>query len=161
MNTLAPTELKSPRSLVTLAVFLAVVIGVGAALGLLTAPGEWYAGLNKPPFNPPSWLFGPVWFALYVLIAIAGWRTFVAEPGGTGMKIWYGQMVLNWLWSPVFFSLHALWPAFVVIIAMLALIIGFIVNRWDRDRPAALMFLPYAAWVSFASLLNLSIAVLN
>jgi tryptophan-rich sensory protein len=77
------------------------------------------------------------------------------------MKLWYGQMALNWLWSPVWFSLHWLWPAFIVIAAILVLIVAFITNRWNRDRVAAWLFVPYAAWVAFASLLNLSIAVLN
>ena len=161
MSTLTTTDLKSPRSLVILAIFLVVVIGVGALIGINTAPGEWYASLNKPPFNPPNWLFGPVWFALYVMIAIAGWRTFLAEPNGTGMKLWYGQMALNWLWSPVWFGLHLIWPAFIVIIAIFALVLAFIANRWDRDRASALLFVSYALWVGFASLLNLSIAILN
>lgn len=161
MRTLTISDLRTPRALILLAAFLAVVIGVGAFIGISTAPGEWYAGLAKPPFNPPNWLFGPVWFALYVLIAIAGWRTFLAEPNGLGMKLWYGQMVLNWLWSPIWFSLHLLWPAFIVIIAIFALSLAFISNRWSRDLPAALLFLPYAAWVGFASLLNLAIATIN
>ena len=161
MSTLTISDLKTPRALLLLAVFLAVVIGVGALIGISTAPGEWYANLNKPPFNPPNWLFGPVWFALYVLIAIAGWRTFLAEPNGLAMKLWYGQMVLNWLWSPIWFSLHLLWPAFIVIIAIFALILAFIQNRWRRDRVSAWLFVPYAAWVGFASLLNLAIATLN
>src|SRR5690554_3545525 len=92
MNTMAVSR-NSPRSWLTLAVFLAVVIGVGSLIGILTAPGEWYAGLDKPPFNPPNWIFGPVWFVLYVLIAIAGWRTFMRNPGGLAMKLWGGQMV--------------------------------------------------------------------
>lgn len=161
MSTLTISDLKTPRALLLLAVFLAVVIGVGALIGISTAPGEWYANLNKPPFNPPNWLFGPVWFALYVLIAIAGWRAFLAEPNGLAMKLWYGQMVLNWLWSPIWFSLHLLWPAFIVIIAIFALILAFIQNRWRRDRVSAWLFVPYAAWVGFASLLNLAIATLN
>jgi len=161
MSTLTFSDLKSPRALVLLGIFLVVVIGVGSVLGILTAPGEWYANLDKPPFNPPSWVFGPVWFALYVLIAIAGWRTFLAEPGSAGMKLWYAQMALNWLWSPVFFALHGLWPAFIVIIAMWAAIVAFIVSRWNRDRLSAWLFVPYLAWVSFASVLNLSIAILN
>jgi len=161
MSTLSISDLKTPRALLLLAVFLAVVIGVGALIGVSTAPGEWYAGLAKPPFNPPNWVFGPVWFALYVLIAIAGWRTFLSAPNGTAMKLWYAQMGLNWLWSPVWFSLHLLWPAFVVIIAILALILLFIGKSWERDRVSALLFVPYAAWVGFASLLNLAIATLN
>jgi len=160
MNTLA-TEWRTPRALGLLAVFLVVVIGVGALIGISTAPGEWYAALDKPPFNPPNWVFGPVWFTLYVLIAIAGWRTFLREPGGVAMKLWYAQMVLNWLWSPTWFTLHWLWPAFVVIAAILALILAFIARSWHEDRVSASLFLPYAAWVAFASLLNLSIAILN
>lgn len=152
---------RTPRALILLAVFLAVVIGVGALIGISTAPGEWYASLQKPAFNPPNWLFGPVWFALYVLIAIAGWRTFLREPGGAAMKFWYGQMALNWLWSPTWFALHWLWPAFAVIIAILALILAFIAQSWREDWISAWLFVPYAAWVAFASLLNLSIAVLN
>lgn len=161
MSTLTFSELKSPRNLLILAGFLVVVIGVGALIGISTAPGEWYASLDKPPFNPPNWVFGPVWFALYVLIAVAGWRTFLAEPNGTGMKLWYGQMALNWLWSPSWFTLHQPWLAFAVILGILGCIAAFIGNRWTRDRLAAWLFVPYAAWVSFATLLNLSVALLN
>lgn len=161
MSTLTVSELKTPRALLLLAAFILVVFAVGALIGVSTAPGEWYASLNKPPFNPPNWLFGPVWSTLYVLIAIAGWRTFMHDPRGLGMKLWVGQMVLNWAWSPTWFALHLLWPAFIIIAAMLALIVWFIVVRWNRDRLSALMFLPYAAWVGFASVLNLSIAILN
>lgn len=161
MSTLTVSELKTPRALLLLAAFILVVFAVGALIGVSTAPGEWYASLNKPPFNPPNWLFGPVWSTLYVLIAVAGWRTFMDDPRGLGMKLWVGQMLLNWAWSPTWFALHLLWPAFVIIAAMLALIVWFIVARWNKDRLSALMFLPYAAWVGFASVLNLSIAILN
>ena len=109
MNTLASTNYRSRRALLLLALFLIVVFVLGGVIGFSTAPGEWYATLNKPPFNPPNWLFGPVWSALYAMIAVAGWRTFLTEPSGTGMKLWYGQMVLNWLWSPTWFGLHLLW----------------------------------------------------
>jgi tryptophan-rich sensory protein len=161
MSTLAVSDYKNPRSLITLGVFLAVVIGVGALIGVSTAPGVWYEQLAKPPFNPPNWLFGPVWSVLYVLIAIAGWRTFLSEPKGLGMKLWVGQMLMNWAWSPTWFTLHLLWPAFAIISGLLALIVLFIANRWTRDRVSALLFVPYAAWVGFAALLNLSIAILN
>jgi benzodiazapine receptor len=160
MSTLA-SDWRAPRSLILLAVFLAVVIGVGALIGVSTAPGEWYESLAKPPFNPPNWLFGPVWFVLYVMIAVAGWRTFLRDPGGLAMKLWVGQMALNWVWSPTWFTLHWLWPAFIVIISILALIVAFIARSWREDRTAAWLFVPYAAWVGFASLLNLSIAILN
>lgn len=154
-------DVKRPRTHIALAAFLVVVIGVGALLGTQTAPGAWYAGLEKPFFNPPNWVFGPVWFVLYVLIAIAGWRTFFVAPLSLGMGLWAGQMLLNWAWSPAFFAAENLWLALAIIIPMLAAIVAFIVNRWPRDRVSALLFVPYAAWVSFATLLNASLIVLN
>lgn len=161
MSTMSVPDYRAPRSLLLLGVFLVVVIGIGALVGISTAPGEWYASLQKPPFNPPNAVFGPVWFALYVLIAIAGWRTFLADPGSRAMKLWYGQMALNWLWSPIWFGLHLLWPAFAVIAAILVLILLFIAASWHKDRVSAMLFVPYALWVGFASVLNLSVALLN
>ncbi|WMT88300.1 tryptophan-rich sensory protein [Pelagibacterium sp. 26DY04] len=159
----APTldDLKQPRALLTLALFLIIVIGVGALIGSQTAPGLWYAGLEKPPFNPPDWVFAPVWFALYVLIAIAGWRTFLAAPLSLAMGLWLVQMLLNWTWSPAFFMAENLWLGMVVIVPMLVVIVAFVAERWNRDRVSALLFVPYAAWVAFATLLNASLAILN
>src|SRR5690606_19345956 len=117
--------------------------------------------LEKPFFNPPSWVFGPVWTALYVLIAIAGWRIWMIEPASRAMRAWFAQMLVNWAWSPVFFLGELLWGALAVIVVMLALIVTFIVLARKIDRIAAWLFVPYLAWVSFATLLNLSIAVLN
>ena len=156
-----PVE-QGPKSWLLLLVFIALVVGVGGAIGILIRPGDWYAGLQKPPFNPPDWVFGPVWFTLYVLIAIAGWRTFVADRSSRAMTAWWGQMLLNWLWTPVWFGLHLMWPAFAVIAALWLLIVGFISLSWRRDdRLSALLFVPYFVWVSFAAVLNLSIALLN
>jgi tryptophan-rich sensory protein len=87
-----------------LILFLILVIGGGLAIGFLTAPGEWYAALAKPDFNPPNWLFAPVWTLLYILIAIAGWRVFERNRNGWPMKLWWAQLVLNFLWSPIFFA---------------------------------------------------------
>ena len=161
MASATATNYQTPRSYVVLAVFLAIVIGVGALIGTQSVPGVWYEQLQKPPFNPPNWIFGPVWFALYVLIAIAGWRVFMRDATGLSAKLWYGQMALNWIWSPVWFIGQMLWPAFVIIVAMWLTIVAFIAVTWRQDRPAAVCFVPYLAWVSFAGLLNLSIALLN
>ncbi len=146
---------------VSLILFLVLVLGGGLALGGLTVPGGWYAGLVKPSFNPPAWLFGPVWTVLYVLIAIAGWRVWQRDRSGWPMKLWWAQMALNFLWTPVFFGAHQLGLALVVILLMLAAILAFIATAWRRDRVAAWLFVPYAAWVAFASLLNGSIWMLN
>lgn len=145
----------------TLAAFLLLVIGGGSLIGILTAPGDWYAGLNKPPFNPPNWVFGPVWTVLYILIAIAGWRTWEAGRSSSRMQLWLGQLLLNFLWSPIFFVLNAPWFALVVILALLVVILMFIRQSRAVDRFSAVAFVPYAAWVAFASVLNLSIAILN
>ena len=77
------------------------------------------------------------------------------------MRFWYAQMLLNWLWSPLWFTLHWTWIAFVVIVLIFASIIGFILTNWQRDRVSSLLFVPYALWVGFASVLNLSVALLN
>ncbi|MFZ1963606.1 MAG: TspO/MBR family protein [Roseiarcus sp.] len=144
-----------------LILFLVLVTGGGLAIGFLTAPGEWYAGLAKPPFNPPNWLFGPVWTLLYLLIAVAGWRAFESDRGGWPMKLWWAQLALNFLWSPVFFAAHRIGLALAVILLLLGAILAFIVMSWRQDRVAAWLFAPYAAWVGFASVLNASILVLK
>ena len=157
---MAQTEILTPKT-PSLALFIVLVFGVGLLIGFVTVPGEWYAALAKPSFNPPGWIFGPVWTVLYALIAIAGWRTWQRNPSGSAMKLWGVQMVLNFLWSPVFFAAHQITTAFIIIIAMLVAILMFIVSSWQTDRVAALLFMPYAAWVAFATLLNGSIAWLN
>ena len=97
---------------IPLILFLVLVIGGGLAIGFLTVPGEWYTGLAKPSFNPPNWLFAPVWTILYVLVAIAGWRIWRKDAGGRAMKLWWTQLVLNFLWSPSFFAAHQIGLAF-------------------------------------------------
>jgi len=146
---------------ITTLVFVGLVLGIGIAIGFINLPGAWYQSLNKPPFNPPNWLFGPAWTILYILIGIAGARTWLLGPRTTGMRLWFGQMLLNYLWSPFFFGIEKPLIALVIIVALLIVILAFIANRWHRDRMAALLFLPYAAWVAFATLLNGSIAYLN
>ncbi|MGV8855088.1 MAG: TspO/MBR family protein [Devosia sp.] len=152
---------RSVRTWITLAVFLVVVIGVGGLIGTSSIPGTWYEGLAKPPFNPPNWVFGPAWGTLYVMIAVAGWRIWMLAPSSTAMKLWFAQMIFNFTWSPIWFIGQLLWPAFAVIIVILALIVGFILAARKTDMIATWLFLPYLGWVAFASLLNLSIAILN
>jgi benzodiazapine receptor len=141
--------------------FVALSLGGGLLIGAFNTPGEWYAALEKPPFNPPGWLFGPVWTTLYVLIGIAGWRTWQNARSSASMWLWWLQMALNFAWSPVFFTLHGIGAAFAIILALLLTILAFIVVTWKRDHTSASLFLPYAAWVAFASLLNGSILALN
>ncbi|MBI1621173.1 TspO/MBR family protein [Aquamicrobium zhengzhouense] len=146
---------------VPLILFLVLVVGGGWLIGANTAPGEWYDSLEKPAFNPPGWLFAPVWTVLYILIAVAGWRTWMRKDTGGAMTIWWAQLGLNFLWSPLFFALQMPVAALIVIIALLLTIIMFIRTTWHPDRVSAFLFVPYLAWVAFASLLNASIVVLN
>lgn len=141
--------------------FLVLVIGGGLLIGWLTAPGEWYRALAKPAFNPPDWLFASAWTLLYLLIALAGWRIWRMESGKWLMRLWWAQLLLNFLWSPTFFAAHEIGLALVIVLLLLAAIVAFILSCWRRDRVAALLFLPYAAWVTFASALNASILALN
>ncbi len=144
-----------------LALFICLVVGGGWAIGYVTRPDSWYAGLTKPAFNPPGWIFGPVWTALYVMIAIAGWRLSQLGHGATTMKLWWAQLALNFLWSPTFFAMHRIGLALVVIILLLSTVLALIRVAWPQDRAAALLLLPYAAWVAFATILNAAIFVLN
>jgi benzodiazapine receptor len=141
--------------------FLAIVVGGGLLIGATNLPGTWYASLAKPWFNPPDWIFPPAWTVLYILIAVAGWRTFQRQPRSLAMGFWYVQLALNFCWSLVMFTLHAIGLALVIIVALLLSIAGFIIVQWPRDRLAAFLFVPYAAWVCYAALLNFAIWRLN
>lgn len=143
-----------------LTLFIGLVVGAGLATGLLNPPGSWYAALAKPWFNPPNWVFAPVWSTIYILVGIAGWRTWERSQR-ISMILWWTQMLLNLLWSPIFFTLHRPDVALAIIAMLLASILGFIVRQWSRDRISSVLFVPYAAWISFASILNLEIVRLN
>ena len=146
------------RRTLTIAAFLAIVLGAGLAIGSVTRPDGWYAALAKPPFNPPNWVFAPVWTLLYVMIAVAGARTYERV---RGFSLWVAQMALNFAWTPAFFVLHRPSLALAIIAALLAVILAFIKMKWPQDRVSAGLFVPYAAWVAFAALLNASIVALN
>lgn len=145
----------------TLIGFLVLTLGGGSLIGYWSIPGEWYEQLAKPAFNPPNWIFGPVWTVLYILIAFAGWRLWRRNPTGPAMLVWWVQLALNFLWPLVFFTARRFDLALIVIVILLAAIIGLIVSTIRRDRLVALIMVPYALWVAFATLLNLSIFLLN
>jgi benzodiazapine receptor len=144
-----------------LALFVVLVVGTGFAIGLLNPPGTWYAALAKPRFNPPNWVFAPVWSLIYLTVAIAGWRTFERDRHSRAMTLWWTQMSFNFLWSPIFFTAHRPTVALLVILMLLVAILAFIVMQWSEDRIAAALFVPYAIWVGFASVLNFAIVRLN
>jgi translocator protein len=141
--------------------FIAGVVGCGMLIGINNIPGEWYSSLTKPSFNPPGWIFAPVWSLLYAVIGFTGARTFLDHRPTTAMRFWAAQMIFNFAWSPLFFGLHEIALALIVIIALLISIVGFIVSSRKQDHLSSLLFLPYLAWVGFATLLNASIFLMN
>lgn len=132
--------------------------------GVFVATDGWYAELNKPSWNPPNWIFGPVWTALYIMMAVAAWRVWLR--GGwnaqrTPLRLFLIQWALNALWTPLFFGFHLLGWAFVEILVLLVFILLTIRAFRPVDRIAGLLLVPYAAWVGFASVLNFTIWRLN
>ncbi len=144
-----------------LVAFLALVSGGGMAIGYLTRPDDWFMQLTKPSFNPPGWLFGPVWSVLYIMIAVAGWRLWTSADAGISKWLWWLQLALNFSWSPTFFTAHQIGSALAIILLLLVTILAIISLTWHRDRVTAWLLVPYAAWVGFASVLNAAIFQLN
>ena len=153
--------------------FLKLLVAVGTPLvvggmsGLATTPGvrDWYPGLTKPSFNPPAWVFGPVWTVLYILMGVAaflvwqkGWNT---QPVRIALGAFVVQLILNGLWSVLFFGLRSPGLAFVEIILLWAVIGVTIVLFWRVLPLAGVLLLPYEAWVTFAAILNGAIWLLN
>ncbi|KJF68947.1 TspO/MBR family protein [Rhizobium nepotum] len=149
------------KNLAVYIIFVVAVVAIGALIGVNNVPGEWYQSLQKPFFNPPNWIFGPVWTTLYVMIGIAGARTWIRKLMGTRMRLWFTQMVLNFLWSPIFFGMQSPTGGLVIIIPMFICIVAFITLTYSRDRISMWLFAPYAVWVAFATVLNASIVLLN
>lgn len=153
------------REVAGLAVFIAINVAVSALGGWATAAsvGTWYQGLAKPAFNPPDWIFAPVWSALYLMIAIAGWRVWRRGSGQArgALMVYAVQLALNISWSFVFFGARLIGPALAVIAALLAAIVANAFLFWRIDRMAGALLVPYAAWVSFATLLTAALWRLN
>ncbi|MCB5283807.1 MULTISPECIES: TspO/MBR family protein [unclassified Arthrobacter] len=153
-----------------LLVFLAASAVVAGLGGLATANNVngWYAAAVKAPWSPPNWVFGPVWTTLYIAMAVAAWLVWRRRAEGTSAALaaYATQLVLNLLWTPVFFGLYpalgtlALWIAFGIIVALSAAVVVTVLHFGPISRTAGLLMLPYFAWIIFASSLNLW-AVLN
>lgn len=149
------------KSLSMLVGFLALV-AVAAAFGALYRPGPWYEGLERPPLSPPNWIFGPVWTMLYIGIAVAAWRIWRSRPPTKHPLVFWGiQLVLNALWSLLFFGLHRPGLALVDIGVLWVVIVITTRLFFRQDRLAGWLFVPYVAWVSFATYLNAGFVWLN
>ncbi len=161
------SKLNSPVSTLRLWLCLAGWIAFSfsaAAMGALFMPGEWYASLKKPSWNPPGWIFGPVWTALYTMMAVAAWL--VWRRGGFAaqrkpLMFFLVQLALNAAWTPLFFGLHWTGVAAVEIILLWVAILVTIRAFHPISRPASRLLWPYLAWVSFATVLNFELWRLN
>lgn len=144
----------------SLFVFFAIV-ALAAVTGAKYMPGAWYETLNKPWWTPPNWLFGPAWTVFYIMIAIAGWRVWQAEGFGLALAVWGLNIGLNAAWSYLMFGQHRIDLALYDAAGMLLTILVFIALAAGVDKIAALLFVPYLVWVSYATALNYTILKLN
>lgn len=144
---------------------LCQLAGALGALSTASEVGSWYATLDTPPFNPPSWAFGVVWPILYTLMGIALWLVWKEGADTPWVKpalvAFFAQLAVNAAWSPVFFGLHAIGTALGVIVVLLGLIAWTMVRVARVRKAAAWLLTPYLAWVAFATVLNASIWWLN
>lgn len=155
------------NDIVKLVISIVVCQLAGVIGSFFTAPAipTWYAALNKPSFTPPNWVFGPVWITLYFLMAIAAfliWKQGLNVPGvKTALLLFVVQLALNGVWSPAFFGMRSPLTGVVVIILLWIVLMTTIMVFFNLSRMAAVLLIPYILWVSYATLLNMSIMILN
>jgi benzodiazapine receptor len=168
-----PAPPSKGHSVLVLIAFVAISFAV-AALGTLATIQNvdgWYADADKAPWNPPDVVFGPVWTVLYLLMSVAAWLVWRERDSNPGhrraLTAYVVQLVLNALWTPVFFGLYpligvgALWIALVIILALDVMVLITILRFWPVRRLAAVLMIPYGAWVLYATTLNAAVAVMN
>lgn len=144
------------RDFVYLLFFLACTFLVGFLGADVTKANihSWYSQLIHPPGSPPNWLFAPVWIILYALMAVAAWHVWLYGKNPKVINIWFLQLFFNALWTPVFFGLHQLGLALVIIAVLDVLVIRTICAFAKQDLVAAKMLLPYLFWICYATYLN-------
>ena len=151
------------RDVLGLAAFVVLCFGVSVLGGMATAPAlaEWYPALKKPEWTPPGWVFGPVWTLLYPMVAVAGWLAWREGRARFGPLVYLLQLALNAAWPWLFFARRRPDLALVCIVALSVAILATIAAFWRLSRGAALLLVPYLAWVGFAAALNHAIWRMN
>lgn len=143
---------------------LPLLIGSIGSYATVESIYDWYITLNKPNFNPPNWIFGPVWTVLYLLMGYSSFRVFLASKSderNQALTLYFLQLFFNLLWSILFFKFHFVGIALIEISFLLALLILMVTRFKQVDKIAAYLNIPYLIWVSFATILNASIYYLN
>lgn len=138
--------------------------GIIGSIFTIASITSWYATLIKPPFNPPNWIFGPVWTILYLFMGISLYLVWLSKKSAAkkeALQIFFAQLILNSLWSIIFFGMHYLVGGLIIIIGMWILIYLTIKKFAKFNKTASYLLYPYLAWVSFAAILNLAIVFLN
>jgi len=133
--------------------------GVVGSLFTFSSVSTWYVGLIKPALNPPSWIFGPVWITLYLLMGISVYLIWQKDSKAT--TLFWIHLFFNASWSVIFFGLQNPGLALINILVILVFIIALIIKFWKIDKRASYLLVPYLLWVSFATYLNYSIWILN
>lgn len=154
----SPSKMRNGLALAgfILITFCAPALSIGVGM-----PGAWYAALNKPSWNPPSWLFGPAWTLLYTLMAIAAWLVWKRVGLSKPLVLYFVQLALNAAWTPLFFGAHAMGWALVEIVALWIAILATLLSFRRVNTTAGWLFAPYLAWVTFATCLNFTLWRLN
>lgn len=154
------------KKVLTFLACIAVPLGLGALGGVVTSSNinSWYVTLNQPSFRPPNWLFGPVWTVLYILMGVSFFMILQATASSNkkrAIRVAVIQMLLNSIWSFLFFYFHQLAVALVDIIVLWIFILTMIITYYPLNKTASLLQIPYLAWVSFATILNAAFVYLN
>ena len=160
------SDIGTGKDVLAFVLLVGLCLGVGGLGGAVTAESvtTWYTTLNKPTFNPPNWIFGPVWTALYILMGIAAWRVWRAADRDTArgpLAVFALQLAVNLGWSVAFFGLRNPGLAVIVILALDLLVLATALMFRRIDRLAAWLLVPYLAWISFATVLNTTIWRIN
>jgi benzodiazapine receptor len=142
-----------------LLLFILIVAGVSFS-GAQFRPGDWYAGLIKPDWTPPNWIFPVVWSVLYLMIAVAGWLIFAAS-NRTLKILWVIQLALNGLWSWIFFGMHLIGLGMIDILAIFFCTLILLAFAYKFSRAVVWLMAPYLLWIGYASALNVAIYFLN
>jgi len=152
------------NKILTFILFLAITFSASLIGGFstITFKEPWYSLLNKPPFNPPDWVFGPVWTSLYIMMTVSIWLYWHANNKDINtVYIYFVHLVFNTTWSVVFFALHNMVLALLVLIILIALIINLILRFKRVKKLSAYLMIPYLLWCSFALILNASLIIIN
>ena len=160
---LSPSSNATGRQALALVGWLALSFAASGT-AVFVSIGGWYAELNKPSWNPPAWVFGPVWTLLYAMMAVAAWLVWRKggwREQGRALGLFLLQWLLNALWTPVFFGMHRPGLAFAEIILLWLVLAATLRSFWRVRKAAGVLLAPYLAWVSFAAVLNSAIWWLN